>query len=459
MYINGRCVLSACALLFTEHALATGMDCTKAASAVEKTICASTAVYALDAQMGRAYRALVNASPQAQAELRKAQRVWLKTRDQCADDQACLNQSYQERIQSLQKLLSEAVAYKPLEIDRLASEDLRQAIQTASNSDAEFPLERTLESLAIKTGTTQFSDEADDDDVDEAHFPKTIPKGVTRDEWKALTTSKILGASETGKSSYTLMDLDGDGRRDLIVDTYAGGTGLFSYVETYHRTADIFVRRTDALDSESSTASSLLSINDRGANQSVDWINLRGRTYAVYRNSHYGVDQLYLLNPLEVTGAVPIVTVHYRYQLSIPKTQNDEASGNNMTLDDALLETLNQALDKVSKTEAKDIGEQKDPLCPIPPTGEGDGAYYGYGPGHYTFEIVGDLPVLIGDQCYIGRMMDWFGSYSAKNGLEAQLVLRKPDLEETERSYQVNGKRRMTDVSTSMGKVEGDNGS
>jgi uncharacterized protein len=451
--------LSACALLSTQHALATGMDCTKAASAVEKTICASTALYALDTQMGGAYRALVNAIPQAQPELRTAQRTWLKTRDQCVDNQECLNQSYRERLQSLQKQLRAAIAYKPLEIDRLASEDLRQAIQAASNADAEFPLERTLESLAIKTGTAQFSDVTNGDNPDdESHFPKTIPPGVTQEEWKALSASKIEGASESGNSFYTLMDLDGDGRRDLIVEIYAGGTGLFSYVETYHRVGDIFVRRTAALDSESSSDSALLSLNDRGANQSVDWINIRGRVYAAYRNSYYGVDQLYLLNPLEVTGAVPTVTVHYRYQLSIPKIQKDEANGSSLTLDDALLESLTQSLGKVSKTKAKDVGEQKKPLCPIPLTGEGDGAYYGYGPGHYSFEIVGDIPVVIGDQCYIGRMMDWFGGYSVKEGLSAQLVMRKPDMEETERSYQVDGRRRMTDVTSSIGKVEGDNG-
>lgn len=451
--------MSACALLSAQHALATGMDCTKAASAVEKTICANTGLYELDTQMGGIYRGLVKASPAAQAELKTAQRIWLKTRDQCADKQDCLDQRYRERVQSLQMQLNEAVAYKPLDVDKLAAEDLRRAIQTASNADAEFPLERTLESLAIKTDASQFSDvEEDDASADEAHFPTAAPKGVTPDEWKALIASKIEGASESGKSTYTLMDLDGDGRRDLIVDTYAGGTGLFSYIETYHRTGDMFVRRTSALDSESSSNSFLLSLNDRGANQSVDWINLRGRVYAAYRNSYYGVDQLYLLNPLEVTGAVPIVTVHYRYQLSVPKIQKDEASDTSVTLDDALHGALSQALGKVSKTEANDVGEQKEPICPIPPSGEGDGAYYGYGPGHYTFEIVGDMPVVIGGQCYIGRMVDWFGSYSAKDGLGAQLVLRKPDLEEKERSYQVNGKRRMSDVVTSMGKVEGDNG-
>lgn len=452
-------MLSACALLFAEPALATGMDCTKAASAVEKTICASTALYTQDIQMAGAYRALINANPQAQPELKQAQRSWLKTRDQCVDNQDCLSQSYRERVQSLQKQLSEAIAYKPLDVDKSAAQDLRQAIRTASNTDAEFALERTLESLSIKTGITDFSDVEDEGaSADEAHFPKTVPKGVTQDEWKALTGSKIDGASESGKSDYTLMDLNGDGRRDLIVVTYAGGTGLFSYIETYHRAGDVFVRRTHILESESSSASYLLSLNARGANQSVNWINLHGRVYAAYRNSHYGVDELYLLNPLEVTGTVPIVTAHYRYELSVPKTQKDETSDTNITLDDDLHNALTQALGKVSKTEANDVGEQKEPLCPIPPSGEGDGAYYGYGPGHYTFEIVGDMPVVIGGQCYIGRMMDWFGGYSAKDGLEAQLVLRKPDREETERSYQVKGKRRLTDVVNSLDSVEGDNG-
>ncbi|MEO6678059.1 MAG: lysozyme inhibitor LprI family protein [Pseudomonas sp.] len=459
MYIKGRCILSACVLLSTQHALATGMDCTKAASVVEKTICASTPLYELDTQMGAAYRGLVKASPHVQPELKTAQRAWLKTRDQCDADVDCLDQRYRERLQSLQKQLNETIAYNPMDVDKSVAEDLRQAIRTASNTDTEFPMERALELLAIKTGTSQFSDVEDEDaSPDEAHFPTTIPKGVTKDEWKALTTSKIEGASESGKSSYTLMDLDGDGRRDLIVDTYAGGTGLFSYIETYHRTGDVFVRRASALDAESSSSSSLLSLNDRGANQSVNWISLRGRVYAAYRSSYYGVDQLYLLNPLEVTGAVPIVTVHYRYELSVPKIQKDEASDTSITLDNALHEALIQALGKVSKTEAKDVGEQKEPICPIPPSGEGDGDYYGYGPGHYTFEIVGDMPVIIGGECYIGRMVDWFGSYGAKDGLGAQLVMRKPDLEDTERSYKVNGKRRMTDVATSAGKVEGGNG-
>lgn len=36
------------------------------------------------------------------------------------------------------------------------------------------------------------------------------------------------------------MDLDGDGRRDLIIDSYVGGTGLFSYTGVLKRNDDAF---------------------------------------------------------------------------------------------------------------------------------------------------------------------------------------------------------------------------
>jgi len=448
-------MLSAFALLVTQQALAAGMDCTKAASAVEKTICTNTGLYELDAQMGSAYRGLIDAAPQAKSELKTAQRAWLKTRDQCAENVDCLDRSYRERLLSLQQQKNEPAAHQPVGIDRLVLDDLKQAIQTASKTDAEFPLERALDPLVIKKGTTGFSNVRDDEDsVEDAHFPKTIPKGITQDEWQALTDSKVESEGENGNTSYTLIDLDGDGLRDLVVDTYTGGTGLFSYIETFHRVGSAFVRRTGTSDSESS----LFSLNGRGANQSVDWINLRGRVYAAYRNSYYGVDQIYLLDPLKIPDAVPIVSINYRYQLSVPKIQKDDAKGTSVTLDAALHNALTKALVGFNKTEVREVGDQRRPLCPIPLAGAGEGDYYSYGPGHYTVEIVGDMPVVIGKQCYIGRLVDWFGSYSAKDGLFAELALRKPDLEGDGRSYEVNGRRRMTDVSTSVGKFEGDNG-
>lgn len=240
---------------------------------------------------------------------------------------------------------------------------------------------------------------------------------MTAAEWKALTASRITDAAETGLSSYTLQDLDGDGQRDLIVNTYAGGTGLFTYVETWRRDGERFVKR--SVEPESS----LFYLNDRGANQSADWINLRGRTYAAYRNSEYGADRLYLLNPLKINVQVPTVTVRYRYDLDVPALQHKDDGKSTFQLEPDLHRALNQAVAIVNETAAT----SKEPLCPIPPTGAGENDYYSYGPASYTIEKVADLPVFIGKDCYIGALIDWFGNYSEKNGLFAQLALRKPD--------------------------------
>ncbi|MEG2393013.1 MAG: hypothetical protein RSB64_19230, partial [Pseudomonas sp.] len=61
MYIKGRYIVSACALLFLQQAMANAMDCSKAANAVENTICANKGLYELDAQMGTVYRGLMKA--------------------------------------------------------------------------------------------------------------------------------------------------------------------------------------------------------------------------------------------------------------------------------------------------------------------------------------------------------------------------------------------------------------
>ncbi|QTD32075.1 lysozyme inhibitor LprI family protein [Pseudomonas fluorescens] len=455
MYIKGRYIVSACALLFFQQALASGMDCTKAASVVEKAICANKPLYELDAQMGTAYRSLMKAVP-AQAEVKKAQLQWLKERDRCGEEASCLSQRYQDRLQILNAQWIAALAYQPDDTDKQAMADLQQRIQEMSKNHPEFALERTLESLRTKTTETSFSGETDEDD--QTLFPTTRPKNVTKDEWKALTASDITGAVDFGQTSYTLMDLDGDEQRDLIVSTYAGGTGLFTYTETYRRTQDRFIRRAVALGPEKSAESYLFYTNDRGANQSNEWIKLNGKVYAAYRNGAYAVDQVYLLNPLKINSDVPTLTVTYRYDLDVPHTQHKEDGSTAYMLEPTLRQTLNQALAKLNEGDSAKATTQKSPLCPIPPEGAGENDYYSYGPTHYTIEMVADLPVIIGSDCYIGALVDWFGNYSENGGLSAQLALRKPDSEEGGRTYEVNGRRHLTGVSTSIGKVEPDDG-
>jgi len=450
VYIKGRYIVSVCALLFFQHALATGMDCTKAANAVENTICANKGLYELDTQMGSAYRTLMNATSQAQVELKRSQRQWLKVRNECVEDVACLDQHYRERLQALYAQWVDAVAYQPDDVDKQVMEDLQQRIQDLSKDNPEFALERALDSMALDSGATSFSGASGEDE--QSLFPKTIPQNVTGDEWKALKASDIDGAAESGQTTYTLMDMDGDGQRDLIVETYSGGTGMFSYTEPYRRNEDRFISTTSGPAHESG---SLFHTNDRGANQSVNWIKVRGKMYFAYRNGSYGVDQVFLLNPLKINNEVPTLTVRYDYQLTVPHTQYLEDGTTPFELDPALQMVLAKALIKVNANDALETGQQKTPICPIPSSVQDSDDYYSFGASYYAVEPVADMPVVIGNECFIARLINWYGSYSDKDGLFAQLTLRKPGSEDQARSYSVYGRRHITRVSTSIGKAEG----
>lgn len=450
VYIKGRYIVSACALLFFQHALATGMDCTKAANAVENTICANKGLYELDTQMGSVYRTLMNAASPAQVELKRSQRQWLKVRNECVEDVSCLDQHYRERLQALHMQWVDVVAYQPDGVDKQVMEDLQQRIQDLSKDNPEFALERALDSMAFDSSTTSFPGDSGEDE--QSLFPKTIPQDVTKDEWKALKASDIDDAAESGHTSYTLMDMDGDGQRDLIVETYSGGTGMFSYTQTYRRSEGRFISRTSGPAHESGP---LFYTNERGANQSVNWIKARGKIYLAYRNGSYGVDQVFLLNPLKINNKVPTLTVRYGYQLTVPHTQYLEDGTTAFELEPALHKALAKALIKVNTDETLETGQQKTPICPIPPSVKDSDDYYSFGASYYAVEPVADMPVVIGNECYIARLINWYGSYGNKNGLFALLTLRKPGSEDQERSYSVNGRRHITRVSTSIGKTEG----
>ncbi|MBH3409143.1 DUF1311 domain-containing protein [Pseudomonas glycinae] len=451
MYIKGRYIVSACALLFFQQVLASGMDCTKAASAVEKAICADKPLYELDAQMGAAYRKLMKAAP-AQAGVKNAQRQWLKERDRCGEEVSCLNQRYQDRLQVLHAQWIDAVAYKPDDIDKQVMEDLQQRIREMSKENPEFALEQVLGSLTLGSVGSSFSAELDEDE--QPLFPTTIPEKVTQDEWKALQASDIKGAAESGPTSYTLMDLDGDGQRDLIVETYAGGTGMFHYTETWRRVDGRFIRRAAEIGPQTSNDSVLFYTNDRGANQSAYLIGARGKIYFAYRNGSYGEDQVYLLTPLKINRQAPTVSVRYDYRLTVPHTQHIEDSDKTYELEPSLHKVLAQAVSGMNANPGM-TGQQKTPLCPIPPSAKDSEEYYGYGASYYAIEPVADFPLIIGEDCYVARLINWFGTYDEKSGLPALLLMRKPESEDPQRSYSVNGRRHITQVSTSVGKTEG----
>ncbi|HET7561230.1 MAG TPA: lysozyme inhibitor LprI family protein [Rhodanobacteraceae bacterium] len=76
-------------------------DCAKASSVVEKTICDSRALATYDRSVAAAYRGRLLRTDKPRAVIQKAQRRWLKTRDACGANAACLEQSMRQRVDDL----------------------------------------------------------------------------------------------------------------------------------------------------------------------------------------------------------------------------------------------------------------------------------------------------------------------------------------------------------------------
>ncbi|MCY1529274.1 hypothetical protein D9M68_644080 [compost metagenome] len=79
--------------------------------------------------------------------------------------------------------------------------------------------------------------------------------------------------------------------------------------------------------------------------------------------------------------------------------------------------------------------------------------YYSFGPGHYAYETVADVAVQLRSGCAIARLADWFGGYSAKDGLYAQLWVRGTADDAQTDTYDVHGVRRAVRYGTAVGPV------
>lgn len=89
-------------LLLASGAWAASFDCAKAATAIEKSICATPSLGPLDEALAARYQALRKAKlgDADLQDLTHAQRQWLIERNRCADT-PCLEAAYQKRIEQI----------------------------------------------------------------------------------------------------------------------------------------------------------------------------------------------------------------------------------------------------------------------------------------------------------------------------------------------------------------------
>ncbi|MTH47107.1 DUF1176 domain-containing protein [Intestinirhabdus alba] len=342
------------------------------------------------------------------------------------------------------------------ETDATALKLLQYAITEQQKTTPQLDLHKIIEQFPLTGQITAF----DLSYAEGSPQPATKPSDdISNDEWLAFSQSAISAESEHGQVSFVLVDLDNDGKRDLIINSYAGGTGLFSYTGVLRRSGGKFLPVVEDNDDFGVTGA-LFSENGRGANQWGQWVRINGQVYALWFNGVFGEDNVYLLRPFSADDKVPVITIRYRYAFNTIDTAQEEYAALpalNEKDKSALLKTLETMQDRLLKDLPPD--QPATAICPIPKGTSAEEAerYYSGVAGHYTIETVALIPVWLHEQCYIGTVFSHYGFYSA--GVDATVVLKSPrEEEDIIGSYAISGLRYVSSIKSSRAYREGDNG-
>jgi uncharacterized protein len=90
------------------------IDCGKASSPTERTICRSYPLGQSEARMATLFGVVTSLVAMGQrGDIGDAQRKWLKERNACGDDSVCLARAYQSRIDALSAALDTIASHGP----------------------------------------------------------------------------------------------------------------------------------------------------------------------------------------------------------------------------------------------------------------------------------------------------------------------------------------------------------
>lgn len=90
------------------------IDCTRADDSAQRAVCQNYSLGQAEARMATLYGIVTSLVPMGQrANLMDAQREWLKQRDACRGDTACLTQVYARRIGELNAVMTDIASRGP----------------------------------------------------------------------------------------------------------------------------------------------------------------------------------------------------------------------------------------------------------------------------------------------------------------------------------------------------------
>jgi uncharacterized protein len=98
-------------------------------NAAEGSICASPALWDLDARLSRAYRDTLGSAGPRRTELMRSQQGWLQARNACGAGAPCLEAIYQDRLTALSGFSGEAAA--PVPPPQVSAGNAPPAVDTA----------------------------------------------------------------------------------------------------------------------------------------------------------------------------------------------------------------------------------------------------------------------------------------------------------------------------------------
>ena len=318
-------------------------------------------------------------------------------------------------------------------------ERLRAEI-AAVPADDPAPIDTVLARYRDETGIDLQIPVAGDSD---APLPALVrPATVAPVDWDAVTRylhqtdARHTVPVEMGELSLSLLDLDGDGQRDLVQSAYSGGTGLYTQVDMLRRDPQRGFVAPNSLDPQRPWAQGQYGISGRGSDQGLYWLRIDGVSYIAYRDGDYYGDTLLLNRPLSADPRErsPAVQLQVRYgrqhRLADPVMHLDgeplDAQATAIAGDRRLLKHIDRLLATLS-IDGEGVAHFGDEQGrgPVPAGTDPDEApaWPWRGAGSYTFDTAGDTVIRSGKQCYSASLIALRSSYAGDHALCCQLWL------------------------------------
>lgn len=107
-------MLAACLLLLAPEAFCAPIDCSKAATPNEKTICSDPTLIQADARMDTLYNVSLHfVAMGTRGDLQDQQPVWIRQREACGTSKPCIRAAYKKRTAVFEAIIKHVATFGP----------------------------------------------------------------------------------------------------------------------------------------------------------------------------------------------------------------------------------------------------------------------------------------------------------------------------------------------------------